>query len=207
MRRGLMIGLMALAVASVAQAQPRGPRPDGPPPGDRPGRGLGGPGAPSFHLFISPSGEPFRDPDGIAVWFARADTDKDAALSRAEFRADALGFFKVLDVDKDEVLSAFELQDYERRRVPEIAAVSFDRPRQPPGGKLVIGREGAAQFALLNEPQPVAGADLDLNGRVTIAEWIRTADRRFATLDKLKVEKLTRESLPPLPGEPGRKKR
>lgn len=189
MRHGWIIGLLALSLAAAVQAQPRGPRPDGP-------GGAGG-----LHLFISPSGEPFREPDGISVWFARADTDKDGALSRPEFRADALAFFRVLDTDKDETLSAFEMQDYERRRVPEISAVSFDRPRPPAHGKAMIGREGAAQFALLNEPQPVAGADLDLNSRVTIAEWTRTADRRFAALDKLKAGKLTRAGLPLLPGE------
>lgn len=227
MRGGWTIGLLALALAGTADAQMRGSRPDGPPHGGRHGGGgfggsggsdgadrRSGPDGPRVKLFISPAGEPFHGEDGLGVWFARADTDKDGTLSRAEFRADAESFFAVLDADKNQVLDPFELQDYERRRVPEISAMGFGGPGggEPPRasrGAGFIGREGAARFSLLNEPQPVAGADLDLNGRVTLAEWTRTANRRFDVLDKAQTGKLARETLPPLPGhpEPGRKPR
>jgi len=64
------------------------------------------------------------------------------------------------------------------------------------------GREGAARYSLINEPQPIAAADADLDGKVTLAEWMAITDRRFAKLDPLKTGKLTRESLlhpPPRP--------
>ena len=66
------------------------------------------PSRPSFqggrraaNVFISPAGEPFRAPPDqpypVADWFNRADADHDAALSRAEFKADSLAFFDRLD--------------------------------------------------------------------------------------------------------------
>ena len=59
----------------------------------------------AVNLFISPMGEPFRAPISqpypSATWFAGADANHDGVLSREEFRADALRFFKLLDVTKD----------------------------------------------------------------------------------------------------------
>jgi hypothetical protein len=62
------------------------------------------------------------------------------------------------------------------------------------------GRDGAARYSLLNIPQPVAQADEDWNGRVTLQEWDHAATRRFALLDKANTGRLTRDSLqPPAP--------
>lgn len=57
------------------------------------------------------------------------------------------------------------------------------------------GGEGAARYSLINEPQPIAAADADLDGKVTLAEWMAITDRRFAKLDHQKTGKLTRDSL------------
>ena len=62
------------------------------------------------------------------------------------------------------------------------------------------GRDGAARFSLLNEPQPIAAADADLDGKVTLAEWMAMTDRRFAKLDYQKTGRLTLASL--LAGQP-----
>ncbi|MEO8113421.1 MAG: hypothetical protein ABI655_03495, partial [Phenylobacterium sp.] len=96
-----MLGLAACA------SEPRGRRglPDGPP---RP------------RLFISPSGEPFRGPDGLGAWLAGADADHDGAVTLTEFRADAVRFFKVLDANGDGRIDGFEIQAYERDIAPEI---------------------------------------------------------------------------------------
>jgi hypothetical protein len=64
----------------------------------------------------------------------------------------------------------------------------------------VAGRDGAARFSLLNEPQPIAAADADVDGKVTLAEWMAMTDRRFAKLDYAKTGRLTLESL--LKGQP-----
>ena len=43
---------------------------------------------------------------------------------------------------------------------------------------------------------PVAAADTDLDGRVTKAEFMEAADRRFKLLDKRHDGKLTLDELP-----------
>jgi hypothetical protein len=54
----------------------------------------------------------------------------------------------------------------------------------------------AAPFGLLAEPEPVRAADTDLDGRVTKAEFLAAADRRFKTLDKRHDGRLTLDELP-----------
>ena len=63
--------------------------------------------------------------------------------------------------------------------------------RRPPKELL-----GAAAYGLLAEPEPVRAADTDLDGRVTKAEFLAAADRRFNLLDKRKDGKLTLDELP-----------
>ena len=250
MLRRLLLPAILIALSACASEDPGGPdgagrrkggdpRPDGPPP---------------VRLFISPSGEPFRGEDGLGRWIAQVDTDHDGAVSQAEFRADAIHSFKVLDTNGDGVIDGFELQHYEREIVPEIGVMSFDagptagRPERgggrrgggggmggggmggrggggmgggggprsggsdsdshlPPTGDTPTrvpgaGREGAARYSLINEPEPIAAADADFDGKVTLAEWMAITDRRFAKLDHLKTGKLTRDSLlhpPPRP--------
>lgn len=208
--------VLTLGPAAHAAPPPGEPAPEGP---GGPGRGPG-----AGRLFISPAGEPFRDEDGRAAWFAGADTDHDGVLTLAEFRADAMRFFKRLDADADGLVGGQENQVYEKTIAPEITRMSFDaqgpgggRPMRgggeggPPGGakrsgKAVIGREGAARFSMLNEPQPVRGADLNLDYRVTADEWARTAAKRFTILDKDGDGQLTLATLPRAPdGPPGGK--
>ncbi len=64
--------------------------------------------------------------------------------------------------------------------------------RRPARRELV----GAAAYGLLAEPEPVRAADTDLNGRITKAEFLAAADRRFKLLDKRHDGKLTLDELP-----------
>lgn len=203
--------LLAALIATPSAAQP-GP----------PHEGMGG-------LFISPSGEPFRGGEGRQAWFARADTDPDGALTLAEFRADAMTFFKVLDANGDGKIDGFENQAYETKIAPEITRMSLpgegggDRrgpiggdseashiPRGgPPGGgrhggrpRRAAPREGAARYGLLNEPQPVRGADGDLDWKITTEEWAKAAGKRFAILDTDGDGKLILATLPGPPTGP-----
>jgi hypothetical protein len=228
--------LTALAAAwlwsGVAIAQDR------PPQGARtssPGR--------AGRLFISPAGEPFRGPDGLRRWFDGADSDHDGALTPAEFRADFMRYFKVLDANGDGLIDGVENSAYETAIVPEITRFGLadegERPARafggggeggrrgggprggggvPPGGgrggeegggpRMGGGAhgpgaarlEGAARYALLNIPQPVRGADANLDWKVSAAEWAKAAAQRFALLDADTDGRLTLESLPPLPG-------
>lgn len=75
-------------------------------------------------------------------------------------------------------------------------------PRGSPGRgarRLANMPQGAGMFGLLNVPQPVTSADVDMNGVVTPAEFRSAADRRFRLLDTSKQGHLILASLPETP--------
>jgi hypothetical protein len=173
-------------------------------------------------LFISPCGEPFRsrpgEPYPVARWFSQVDKNGDGRIDRAEFRADAEAYFKVLDRNHDGVIDGFELSYYEHVMVPEILgayrgggapeaqtgaaeragrgeAGRGPRGRQPD----ILGLQGAVAFELFAKPEPVAAADLEVNGHITPAEFLTVADRDFDTLDKTGRGYLTLADLPKTP--------
>ncbi|MDB5469594.1 MAG: hypothetical protein JWR84_1154 [Caulobacter sp.] len=207
------LALLAALVASPALAQPP-PPPEGGPPDDGPRR--------REQLFISPAGEPFRSPRDrpypVAVWFARADADHDGALTREEFVADALAFSATLDTDHDGLLDGFEVADYEKNIAPEILS-PLDRGDESPrainmglGQRPFFGkpkpldstaygstRNGAGLFGLINEVQPVAAQDSDLDRRIDRKEIGIAARDRFAILDKDRDGRLTLATLPKTP--------
>lgn len=131
-----------------------------------------------MRVFISPSGEPFWPKagaaDGFDAWFARV-AGKDGRIDRAGFRADAEQYFHRLDTDGDGVIDGFEIAAYEK----SVAAVlDIDGQGFASGGGAAI-KAGS----LLDDPEPVSGADTALNSHITLAEWLAAADRRFALLD------------------------
>ena len=207
---GLMVrltswaGAAALVAATAAVAAPPAGRP-----------------APA-RIFLSPSGEPFRpspsDPDPIKAWFDKVDAAHKGYIDREAFRADAARFFKQLDENGDGVIDGFEVADYEAKVAPELADAAEGRlPGQygPGGGR---GRGGQARqdqgeapqgqggfgrsrtpqrpiIQLIDEPEPVSGADFALDGHITLAEWMRATDRRFEILDANKDGRLTLDEL------------
>ncbi|WP_265269049.1 EF-hand domain-containing protein [Sphingomonas lycopersici] len=88
------------------------------------------------YLFFSPMGEPFRVEHPDKAWFAGADTNHDGRLDRAEFRADALRFFHVLDRNNDGEIDPDEIDIYENRIAPEIRVrdAGGGRPAASSGG-------------------------------------------------------------------------
>lgn len=76
------------------------------------------------------------------------------------------------------------------------------------GGGYHIAQTPLAMANLLNIPQPVKAADLDVNQFITAEEWQRTSARWFGLLDRDRDGVLTLAELPALraqgPGGPGR---
>ncbi|HZZ90866.1 MAG TPA: hypothetical protein VFE13_21260 [Caulobacteraceae bacterium] len=192
----LAAALMTPLIAGLAAAQPAP---------------AGKPAPPSPRIFLSPSGEPFRQspavPDTLKAWFDGADLNHDSAIDRFEFRADAARFFKLLDANGDGVIDGFETADYESKIAPELAEQAEGRlpgmfgpghdakpgdkdDKRGRGRKLVrvIGQ-------LLPEPEPVTGADFDLDGKISQADWMRAADQRFDLLDTAHAGRLPLEAL------------
>ena len=198
MRRLMVSALAAAALAGTAFADPPA-KPAKPPP-------------PPPRLFLSPAGEPFRlspsDPDPLKAWFDQTDTKRQGYIDRDEFRADAARFFKQLDENGDGVIDGFEVSDYEAKIAPEIAEWSLGRypgefgpspdPSQKPGeGQPPRGRtrQGRPIAQVVDEPEPVSGADFNLDSHITLAEWMRATDTRFEMLDTGHTGRLTLDAL------------
>jgi len=149
--------------------------------------------------FISPMGEPFRAKtkadDTLAMWFTKADLNRDGWLTVEEMQADARRFFLRLDDDEDGAIGPDELVHYEWEVAPDVQLSS--RARSAPG--IIPPKEkkrdrpdprrrdpflqGAARYSLLNLPEPVAAADANFNRSITLAEFERAASDRFSLLD------------------------
>jgi hypothetical protein len=178
--------------------------------------------SPEGKPYHAPQGAPYP----VATWFAEANTSHDGKLTREQFRADADAFFKTLDRDHNGVLDGEEVSRYEDSVAPEIlpdvghlrANEGFDpnlkfnrdepddgrqrggyrQPRQP-GPATYETLQGAGLFGLLNEPEPVAAADTQFDGRITLQEFEAAADRRFDLLDPKQRGYLTLDTLPKTP--------
>ena len=158
----------------------------------------------AFAPFISPMGEPFRSrqagDDTLGRWFGQADNDRDGILTSTEMQADALRFFATLDTDGDKQILPPEIVAYEWETAPEIQVNSRwrdargsgprKRSKDPQSGYSPYGLQGAARYALLNIPQPVASADTDFNRAVTVEEFRVAAAYRLQLLDKNRDQKL-----------------
>lgn len=75
------------------------------------------------------------------------------------------------------------------------AARNSGRERRREDLNLDQGPQGAARYALLNIPEPVAAADADFNRAITLAEFRRAAIERFQLLDRQHQGRLTLEGL------------
>ena len=82
------------------------------------------------NVFYSPCGRPYRAKAGAAYpivdWFTQADADHDGKLDQAEFLADAMAFFKILDRNGDGVISPQEIAFYEQRIAPEVLGMRVE---------------------------------------------------------------------------------
>ena len=163
-------------------------------------------------VYLSLMGEPFIAPAGqspLAMWLQKADIDRDGSVSLAEVTADGERFFKTLDTDGDDRIGGLELTRYEEQVAPAALRAkgglapdsdwrrsvvtgqrnAGDGRREGlPGGSMGPDRSIAADSANsiggpAGVPQPVAMADVDMSGSVTVEEFARAAARRFGMLD------------------------
>ncbi|MET0307659.1 MAG: hypothetical protein ABW023_03035 [Sphingomonas sp.] len=183
--------------------------------------------APHQQLFISPMGEPFRSDAGgkapVDMWFEAADTDHDGALSLAEFKADAMRFFAVLDRRHDGEIDPDDIEYYETVIAPEIrvndsgggyqrsGATEMEGGEDTPARRdasAALGRQGAARYSFFDYPEPVIVADRNFNRGVDANEFAYAAEQRFGMLDKNGDGKIQHDELPkivagPPPGRGG----
>lgn len=146
----------------------------------------------------------------LGMWFRQADRDGNGFLTSAEMLADADRFFARLDLNDDHEIDPEEIVEYEWEVAPEIQVnsrwrrapgdvapkparperdkvQSFHREEPVPSGWHGGGKhdflEGAARYALLNIPEPVAAADANLDRGVSLGEFRKAAAQRFNLLD------------------------
>jgi hypothetical protein len=86
-------------------------------------------------------------------------------------------------------------------RIQDRSIVGAEGAQGPVGGLGAHRKEpnalvGAQAYTLLVEAEPLSAADTNLDGRITKAEFMAAADRRFALLDKRHDGKLTLDELP-----------
>ena len=154
------------------------------------------------HLFISPSGKPFRSASGqpypVVQWFREADKNGDGKLDRAEFEADAEAFFHVLDRNGDGLVTDPEIGYYEKVTVPELNASALSADNNPTDDRTKLSTElqGAAPYSLINDAEPVRSADDSFIGRLTLKAFLKRADHNFDTLDDTGRGYLVLEDLP-----------
>ena len=173
-------------------------------------------------VYLSLMGEPFRTTAAgehpFDQWFGLADQDRDGSISRVEFRTDAEAFFTSLDTNADKVIDADEMAVYERDAPGRtraaggvVAAASGSRPTPKSSapveeGQVAIVTSNAPSATRVhpgqspkvnsaNVPQPVAMADLNLDRRVTLEEFLKTAGKRFTNYDVDQDTRLTRKEL------------
>lgn len=174
------------------------------------------------NVYLSLMGEPFRTNEAgeapFDQWFKLADQDSDGGISRLEFRKDAEAFFAALDANGDKVIDGDEMAQYEnlapsRTRVaggggPEKSSSRPQAKSSAPvdKGQVALVTTGDAPSAsrihpgdsrinYSEVPQPVAMADLNIDRRVTLEEFTKTATRRFANYDVDQDGKLTPKEL------------
>ncbi|OJU22724.1 MAG: hypothetical protein BGN95_03925 [Sphingomonas sp. 66-10] len=150
------------------------------------------------YLFFSPMGEPFRVEHPDKAWFAGADTNHDGRLDRAEFRADALRFFHVLDRNNDGEIDPDASGGHGGGRGGGRGGGGHRGGGGGFGGGGPGGRggsesasrptssqaQGAASWSYIGLPEPVTAADTNLNRGVDTSEFLAAADQRFMLLDR-----------------------
>ena len=128
------------------------------------------------------------------LFFATLDTNHDGVIDGFEISdyerliaPEILPRIRGLEAGEgmDEALSFNEQEGQGRPRGRRGRGGGGERRDQTAPGRELAGdrqSQGAGLFSLLPDPEPVASASSDLNGRVTHADWREAARRRFQRL-------------------------
>ena len=159
-------------------------------------------------LIYSPNGEPLTGgplghpscEEALARWFDRLDVDRRGTIDRDQYLADARRQFTAMDLDKQGAITAGELSRY---RAPYESASRAETAASAPesAGRAPRSGQGAQRPGQSNlgprasvsggprghspdeEPDPVMAADVHLQFRVTLPDFLAYADRKFVELN------------------------
>jgi Ca2+-binding EF-hand superfamily protein len=157
--------------------------------------------AASSDRLYSPNGEalsggPLGHPscqNALSGWFDRVDGDHDGSIDRDEYLADARRQFGVMDLDKDGVITPAELAQYRAPFEGGTATLSNEPETslQTEQGNESAGRRSHHRAAPQDQgggdagdrPDPVMLADVNLRNKVSLADFLTYAQRKFTQLD------------------------
>ena len=161
-------------------------------------------------LFVAPSCKPYRgqpgDPYPVAAWFAEADANHDGRLDRAEYTANFIAYFDVLDSDHDGEIAPAEIRHFESDILPEVQMASPEgsfgaseqsssddgsSPPTPPERA-----RGASFFGFFGAPEPLIVMDVNFDRGISRAEFAAAAAKSFRQLDGASLGYLTLATLP-----------
>jgi hypothetical protein len=154
-------------------------------------------------ILYSPNGEPLGGgalgridcETAMGRWLTRVDGNHDGTVEWDEFRADARRQFAAMDLDHDGFVTPSELQEYRtpfvregRVRAAPGDSASGERPARRRGGE----EEAPSGY---DRPDPVMSADTTLRNKVSEADFMAQAERRFHQIDAARNGRLTADEL------------
>lgn len=184
MRTGLIIAMLALALAACGHGDP----PEAPP------------------TPVSPHGEPLVGAQpgtagcvaALGTWFDGVDANRDGGLDRAEFMADGQRWFARVDENGDGSITPDELTVLRLRLLPPTVRgveTRGENMRQRYRDSDRRQRLFGPRAGPYDRPDPVMSADVNLDNRVSAEEYQAQAARTFATLDRNRDGRLTKDEV------------
>ena len=149
---------------------------------------------------VSPNGEPLVSGGrgtacdvALGQWFDTADTNHDGSLDLAELKADARRWFDTMDLNHDGSVTPDELTALRLKLMPYEPPPREERRRHSSD---MLGWFGDRPRRSANDrPDPVMSADVNLDNRVTWAEFDAQAARTFVTLDANRDARLSKDEV------------
>lgn len=126
-------------------------------------------------------------PDVLERWFERVDGNRDGRFDAAERQVEAARLFATFDADRDGFVTPQELLAARRAGAPA--------PAEPAPESASPRRRGRN---IDTSPDPVMAADLNLDFRVSRAEFEAHVERRLQAADTGRRGYLSKSDLPPL---------